>query len=122
MTLFNRREFMKTGGTASAAMAVSLSLLPATSAFAAEDQKAKAQATIKELTGGKEVKKGTAKLIAPTIAENGAVVPITVDAGSGDVASIALMVDENPNPMVFTAKVDGSAAGKGMISARIRMM
>jgi sulfur-oxidizing protein SoxY len=39
------------------------------------------------------------KLDAPEIAENGAVVPVSVTTTLADVTSIALVVPENPNPL-----------------------
>ena len=58
-------------------------------------------------------------LKAPDIAENGAVVPITIQADLPNVESISLLVDENPNPLAAHYKV-----GKGLrpyVSTRIKM-
>jgi sulfur-oxidizing protein SoxY len=45
------------------------------------------------------------KLEAPEIAENGAVVPISVSAGLAEVTSIALLVSENPNTLAAFYKI-----------------
>ena len=45
------------------------------------------------------------KLDAPEIAENGAVVPISVGADLADVTSIALLVSDNPNTLAAFYKI-----------------
>ena len=45
------------------------------------------------------------KLDAPEIAENGAVVPISVSTTLADVTSIALLVSENPNALAASYKI-----------------
>jgi sulfur-oxidizing protein SoxY len=45
------------------------------------------------------------KLEAPEIAENGAVVPISISASLADVTSIALLVSENPNTLAASYKI-----------------
>jgi sulfur-oxidizing protein SoxY len=45
------------------------------------------------------------KLEAPEIAENGAVVPVSVSSSLADVTSIALLVSENPNTLAATYKI-----------------
>lgn len=118
MNSVNRRDFIKISGLAGAAVALSGTGL----AYAAEeDQAAKAEAAIKAITGGAEPKSGVLQLVAPTIAENGAVVPITLKTSGAEVKKMALLVDNNPVPTVFSAEVNSSAAGQGMIQTRIRM-
>lgn len=118
MKSVNRRDFMKISGLAGAAVALSG---PGLSWAAEGDQAAKAEAAIKAITGGAEPKSGVLKLIAPTIAENGAVVPITLQTSGAEVKKLALVVDNNPVPTVFSADVNPDAAGQGMIQTRIRM-
>lgn len=118
MTSINRRDFIKVSGLAGAAVALSGPV----AAFAAEDdQAAKAEAAIKSVTGGAEPKSGPLKLVAPTIAENGAVVPITLETSSGSINRLALVVDKNPVPLVFNASVSPDGSGNAMVSTRIRM-
>src|SRR5579864_5360228 len=60
-------------------------------------QKSEADA-IKALYGKAAEASDKVKLDAPEIAENGAVVPISVSSGLPDVTSIAILVTENPFP------------------------
>jgi sulfur-oxidizing protein SoxY len=120
MESLNRRDFIKAAGYAGAVVALGGHGL----AFAADDgaeQKAKADAAVKEITGGKEAAKGSLTLVAPDIAENGAVVPVSIEAKGFTPTRIALIVDDNPVPLIFEAKVFGKYAGDGAISSRIRM-
>jgi len=57
-------------------------------------------------------------LRAPDIAENGAVVPITVETNMGDVEEIAILVEKNEHPLVTTFNVSAAAP---FLSTRIRM-
>jgi sulfur-oxidizing protein SoxY len=56
---------------------------------------------------------------APSIAENGAVVPITVSSSLPDVDSIALVAVENPSPL--TSAYDLAKNTEGYVSTRIKM-
>lgn len=110
---------MKVAGLAGAAVALGGRGL----AFADEaaEQKAKADAAIKEITGGKEAGKGSLTLVAPDIAENGAVVPVSIEPKGFTPSRVALIVDDNPVPLIMEVKVSGKYAGDGAISTRIRM-
>ena len=55
----------------------------------------------------------------PEIAENGAVVPVTIKTDLEDVSSISILVDENPTPL--SATFDLTPAVEANISARIKM-
>ena len=59
------------------------------------------------------------KVKAPDIAENGAVVPITVDAGMEGVESIAVVASNNPVPLVANFVMGPGATG--FVSTRIKM-
>ncbi|MEJ2622801.1 MAG: thiosulfate oxidation carrier protein SoxY [Candidatus Thiodiazotropha sp.] len=59
------------------------------------------------------------KVKAPDIAENGAVVPITVDAGMEGVESIAIIASNNPVPLVANFVMGPGATG--FVSTRIKM-
>lgn len=60
------------------------------------------------------------KIKAPDIAENGAVVPIQVDAGGIEgVESIAIIAEKNPVPLVANFKFGSN--GAGFVSTRIKM-
>jgi sulfur-oxidizing protein SoxY len=56
---------------------------------------------------------------APDIAENGAVVPVTVDASLEGIESIAIIASANPAPLVANFKLGKGALG--FVSTRIKM-
>jgi sulfur-oxidizing protein SoxY len=59
------------------------------------------------------------KLKAPCIAENGAVVPVTISSTMDNVKSMSLFVEHNPSPLVTSFNLGkGSVAS---VSVRIRM-
>jgi sulfur-oxidizing protein SoxY len=58
-------------------------------------------------------------LKAPDIAENGAVVPITVSASMGNVVAISIVVADNPGPLTSTYSL--SSACEPYVSTRVRM-
>jgi sulfur-oxidizing protein SoxY len=59
------------------------------------------------------------KLKAPDIAENGAVVPITVSSSMANVDAIAIVAVSNPGPLTSTYQL--SSACEPFISTRIKM-
>jgi sulfur-oxidizing protein SoxY len=67
-------------------------------------QKSDADA-IKALYGKTAEPSDKVKLDAPEIAENGAVVPITVSSSLADVTSISILVAENPNALAASYKI-----------------
>ena len=78
------------------------------------------QAVLDDLFKGLPIEQSDAvNLRTPDIAENGAVVPVTVSTDISGVESIALVVDENPNPLSgsFTLTPDAVAN----ISFRVKM-
>jgi sulfur-oxidizing protein SoxY len=60
---------------------------------------------IKSLYGKTAKASDKVKLDAPEIAENGAVVPISVSSTLADVTSISILVVENPNALAATYKI-----------------
>ena len=62
---------------------------------------------------------GDIKIKAPDIAENGAVVPVTVSTSLADVESISVLVEKNPTPLV--AMFELSPQSVPDISVRIKM-
>ena len=60
---------------------------------------------IKVLYGKTAEPSDKVKLDAPEIAENGAVVPISVSTTLADVTSIAFLVSENPNALAASYKI-----------------
>ncbi len=56
---------------------------------------------------------------APDIAENGAVVPVTVSTTLSGIESISLFVEQNPNPLAATFNLAPNTLGN--ISTRVKM-
>jgi sulfur-oxidizing protein SoxY len=68
--------------------------------------KAKSDAdAIKSLYGKTAEPSDKVKLDAPEIAENGAVVPISVSSSLADVTSISILVADNPNALAASYKI-----------------
>jgi len=61
--------------------------------------------TLKMLFGKTADPSDKVKLDAPEIAENGAVVPISVSSTLADVTSISILVAENPNALAASYKI-----------------
>jgi sulfur-oxidizing protein SoxY len=114
---FNRRRLLK-GMLAITALALApLQLLarnvPAFKATSSAD-------TLKALFGDKTVTESDqVKLKVPDIAENGAVVPVTVKTKMAGVKSINIIVVENPNPL--SASFNLTPRMVADISTRIKM-
>ena len=101
-----RRLILKGAGSVALAGLGVISFRPTTAFAAANDkypedafkQKSDAEA-IKSLYGKTAEESDKVKLDAPEIAENGAVVPISVTTTLENVTSIAFLVSENPNAL-----------------------
>jgi len=81
-------------------------------------QKTEADA-IKTLYGKAAEVSDQVKLDAPEIAENGAVVPISVSSRLPNVTSIAIIVSENPFPLAASYKIPPGTSGT--VSNRLKM-
>jgi sulfur-oxidizing protein SoxY len=81
-------------------------------------QKSDADA-IKSLYGKTAEASDKVKLDAPEIAENGAVVPVSVSTTLADVTSISIMVSENPNALIASYKIPAGTVPA--IANRIKM-
>ena len=85
-------------------------------AFAAK----KVPEALKALTGSDTTTpSGDIKIKAPDIAENGAVVPITVSTDMDGIDSIAIVASANPVPLVANFNLGEGALG--FVSTRIKM-
>ena len=62
---------------------------------------------------------GKIRIKAPDIAENGAVVPITVKFDIANAESVSIFVEHNPAPLAASFKLSGSSGG--LVSTRIKM-
>lgn len=76
-------------------------------------------AAFKEALGTTDLKDGHVSLDTPTIAENGAVVPITLSSDRDDVESMHVFVEDNPAP--YVARFHVEKAPKKEASVRIKM-
>ena len=122
-----RRIFLK-GSLASGAigMAISSGLLTPRTALAAWAKEAfnatDVNTALSKLFGTSEMtgdKQGRITIKAPDIAENGAVVPISVTTDIPDVESITIFAEKNANPLVATFILGPGT--EGYISTRIKM-
>lgn len=125
MMSMKRRTFLKSA-LASSAVAATAGLMPrlvfaegAKAAPAGFDAKTYEDA-LKAVSGGAEVIESAAIAIkVPDIAENGAVVPIQINAELPKIESIAILVEKNPLPLIANFKLGEN--GVGYISTRIKM-
>jgi len=74
---------------------------------------------IKALYGKAAEPSDKVKLDAPEIAENGAVVPITVSSTLADVTSISVLVAENPNALAASYRIPAGTLPS--VASRIKM-
>ena len=119
-----RRTILK-GALASSAVgvAVSAGLLTPQQALAAWPKDAFEAKAVDDALKGLNLTAPTASpditVKAPDIAENGAVVPVTVETTLKDVESITIIAEKNPVPLVASFQM--SPATEGYISTRIKM-
>ena len=125
MTSMKRRIFLKGSlATGAAGMAVSAGLLTPRMVLAAWPKSAFEAKTVDDavnglfgsstLTGSDQI-----KIKAPDIAENGAVVPISVTTDIAGVESISVIVEKNASPL--TASFVLGTGTEGYVSTRIKM-
>lgn len=120
-----RRSFLKgtlAGGTL--AVAVGAGLLNPRTVLAAWPESAfeakSTQDAMSSLFGTADNKtSGAIKIKAPDIAENGAVVPVTVTTTMKGVSAIAIIAEKNGTPLAANFELSSNA--KGTVSTRIKM-
>ncbi len=117
----NRRSVVKAIAAGGALVGASV-LMPriamaawSTKAFDAEDQ----ATAMKELLGGSAEASAEVTLKAPDIAENGAVVPVTVRSSMSGIESMSIFVENNPTPLVAEFMIP--AGTDADVSTRLRM-
>lgn len=117
---FGRREAIKAGGVLG--MFLMLGLLPF-SALAVIDRKAFETKSLDEALdalGGQIAEESTLiTLTAPDVAENGALVPVTVESSLSNVEQISILVDKNPTMLVSHYVL--SQGTDAYLTTRIRM-
>jgi len=120
-----RRVFLK-GSMATGALGVAATagLLTPAAVLAAWPEKAfkakKADEALSNLLGSSSLAESAdIKIKAPDIAENGAVVPVTVSTGMAGIESISIIAANNPTPLVASFRLGEGA--QGFVSTRIKM-
>ncbi len=121
----NRRTFMKSSAAAGAfGVAVSAGLITPgavlaawpKAAFEAKDSNS---AISSALGSSSTTESADIALKAPEIAENGAVVPITITSKIAGTESISILIPKNPTPLTATFKMGEGA--EGFVSTRVKM-
>ena len=120
-----RRTFLKvTLATSTLAIAVSAGMLNPRTVLAAWPKSAFEAKTVEDalnslLGDAQTTPSGDIKIKAPDIAENGAVVPITITTSIPGIESISIVAINNGNPLAANFIMSGNT--KGFISTRIKM-
>ncbi len=121
---FERRKALKTGGGIGLmALFGALGLLQPGKAFAEWNKAAFSSKSMEEALAALGINapedSSAIKLTVPEIAENGAVVPVTVESTLPNVEQISIFVDKNPN--VMAANFVFPAGTEGMVTTRVKM-
>jgi sulfur-oxidizing protein SoxY len=122
MQVDNKRRLLLRGTLGVGALAGFGLLAPrgVLAAWPAEAFKAdKADAAMNALLGGAPSASEAVSIKAPDIAENGAVVPITVETSAANVESISVFIPNNPSPL--TANFVLGAGASGYAATRVKM-
>ena len=82
-------------------------------------------ATLRELFGKRQIRRGKVKLELPRLAESGNVVPVTVSVDSpmtlaDHVRGIQLFAEKNNQPRILDMRL-GPQNGKAVVASRIRL-
>ncbi|WP_411727039.1 thiosulfate oxidation carrier protein SoxY [Methyloglobulus sp.] len=117
----NRRKFLKTSIALSAAGVGLLESSVANAEWTAADfALGPLDATMKQLFKGKPiVETDKIDLNIPEIAENGALVPVSVTTSLKDIQGIAILVEQNPVPLAI--QVELMPELEPFMSARLKM-
>lgn len=119
----NQRRILLKSGLAVTALG-SMALLVPKAVLAAWPEKAfqakKLPEALTALAGSDSLtESGDIKIKAPDIAENGAVVPITVSTDMDGIESISIVAVNNPSPLIASFNLGDGALG--FVSTRIKM-
>jgi sulfur-oxidizing protein SoxY len=120
-----RRGILKAGGGGGVlALAAAAGLIRPGEAFAQQWNKAAFDtksfpATLKALGASGSSESAQIQITAPDIAENGAVVPITIESGLAKTQSIAILIEKNPNTL--SADFDIPEGTDPFITTRVKM-
>lgn len=116
MTIERRRFLQVALGAAASLLLVPLKALAGRPEAFNEDSM---DGVLSKLSPSEPVDSGDITIKAPDIAENGAVVPITVETSIPGAESVSIVVENNPNPLA--ASFDLTPSSGGMVSTRIKM-
>jgi sulfur-oxidizing protein SoxY len=114
-----KRLLLKGGMALAALMAMPRALLAAAWPEKAFSQTAAEQAMIDLLGASETTPSDEINLKVPQIAENGAVVPVTVSTTLENVESISIVVEKNPRPLAATFELPSGTIPD--LSSRIKM-
>lgn len=115
-----RREFLAGAGGLAALFA--MGLLPGREALAAEEEYAFNAPSLREALralGGIPASGSDVVLTIPDVAENGAVVPVSVECSLPGTTEIFIVVEANPNPLVVRFTIPEGT--EPFVSTRIKM-
>ena len=121
----SRRNLMQaSGGATVMALAVSAGLLKSADVFAEDWNKAAfdtkgLQETVKAFGGSAATESKDISITSPDIAENGAVVPVSVTSKLGKTESISILVEKNPNALSASFDIPGGT--EPFVSTRVKM-
>jgi sulfur-oxidizing protein SoxY len=116
-----RRGILKAGG---AMLALAAGLLHSARSFAQQWNKAAFEtksfaATLKALGATGSTESAQIQITAPDIAENGAVVPISIESAIPRTQNIAILIEKNPNTL--SAEFDIPEGTDPFITTRVKM-
>ncbi len=119
-----RRTFLQgTLAAGTVGMAVGAGLLSPRAVLAAWPKAAFEAKTVAEamkgIVGSDSAAEGDIKIKAPDIAENGAVVPVTVESAISGVESMSLLADKNASPLTSSYLLGANT--EAFFSTRIKM-
>ena len=124
MNQTRRNLLQASGGATVMTLAVSVGLLKAGNLYAQEWNKAafdtkNLQDTVKAFGGATATESKDIAIASPDIAENGAVVPVSVSSKLGKTESIAILVEKNPNALSASFDIPGGT--EPFVSTRVKM-
>jgi sulfur-oxidizing protein SoxY len=120
-----RRRILKAGGgTGVLALAAAAGMIRPGEAFAQQWNKAAFETksvadTLKALGGSGSTESAQIQITAPDIAENGAVVPITIESAIPGTDTVAILIEKNPNTL--SADFEIPAGTDPFITTRVKM-
>ena len=119
-----RRLFLKTAvASSTVGLAVAAGLITPSIVLAEWNETAftaaKVDEAVNSLFGGAAADSDKVTVKVPDVAENGAVVPVTVSSTLDNIENISLLIEQNSRPL--TASFDVQPNVEGMISIRVKV-